>query len=183
VITRSRLVIAAAALVACGSVQQFRTRVLDEAGRPLAGAVVYDETFVPGDPVRHLDFTWAVADAEGWAPPQSQPPVPLRTEARSCSLLAIFVPGRLPLVSMERAPCPASKRPAVRELRLADPGGAVPYDFRSIGFPFLDDPELRKKARSSEAQPLRAALRRSAMALQARDGSLGAEMLRALDAL
>ena len=182
-IARSSALAVAAALVACGSVQQFRARVLDEAGRPLPGAVVYEETFVPGDRVRHVDFAWAVADAEGWAPPQSEPPTSVRTAARSCSLLAIFVPGRLPQVSMERDPCPASKRPVVRELRLPDPVAHLPYDFRYIGFPFLGNAELRERARSPEAQPLRAALRRSALALQARDGSLGGEMVGALDAL
>jgi hypothetical protein len=183
VIARNSALAAAAALVACGSVQQFRTRVLDEAGRPLPGTIVYEETFVPGDPVRHVDFTWALADAQGWAPPQSEPPTSVRTATRSCSLLAIFVPGRLPQVSMERAPCPSSKRPAVRELRVPEPGGSLPYDFRYIGFPFLAEAELREKARSAGTQPLRAALRRSAMLLQAREASLGREMLIALDAL
>ena len=182
-IARSSALAAVAALAACGSVQQFRTRVLDEAGRPLPGAVVYEETYVPGDRVRHVDFAWAVADAEGWAPPQGEPPASLRTAGRSCALLAIFVPGRLPQVSMERPPCPASKRPAVRELRLPDPGGALPSDFRYIGFPFLDDTGLREKARSPDTLPLRAALRRSALALREREASLGGQMLGALDAL
>ena len=182
-IGRSNALAVAAVLAACGSVQQFRTRVLDEAGRPLPGAVLYEETFVPGDRVRHVDFTWAVADAEGWAPPQGEPPSSLRTESRSCSLLAILVPGRLPLVSMERAPCPGTRRPPVRELRVPDPGSALPYDFRAIGFPFAQDGGLRERASSPETLPLRAALRRSAMALHAREGSLGGEMLGALDAL
>ena len=82
---------------------------------------------------------------------------------------------------MERAPCPASKRPAVRELRVPDSSGFLPHDFRYIGFPFPDDAELREKARG--ALPLRAALRSSAMALQAKEASLGAQMLSALDAL
>jgi hypothetical protein len=164
-------------------VQQFRARLLDEAGRPLPGAVIYQETFVPGSPPRHLDFTWAVADADGWAPPRNASPASVRTASRSCSLLAIFVPGRLPQVSMERAPCPATKGPLERELRLRDPVDSVPYDFRYIGFPFPEDADLRERARSPEAAPLRAALRRAALALQAREGSLGADTLQALDAL
>jgi hypothetical protein len=106
----------------------------------------------------------------------------VRTASRGCSLLAIFVPGRPPLVSMERAPCASSKPPPEREVRLpAD--DSVPHEFRYIGFPFLDDPDLRAKARSAEAAPLRAALRRAALLLQARDGSLGKSTLEALDAL
>jgi hypothetical protein len=183
VTVRSSALALAAALVACSSVQQFRTRVLDEVGRPLPGTVVYEETFVPGDRVRHVDFTWAVADAEGWAPSQSEQPVSLRTAFRSCSLVAILVPGRLPQVSMEHAPCPGSNHPAVRELRLGDPGARVPFDFRYIGFPFLGEAELREKARSPAAQPLRAAFRSSALLLQAKEASLGREMIMALDAL
>lgn len=163
--------------------QQFRTRLLDEAGRPLPGAVIYQETFVPGSPRRAVDFAWAVADADGWAPPRSAPPSSLRTAFRSCSLLAILVPGRLPQVSMERAPCASSKPPAESELRLPDPGDSLPYDFQHIGFPFLEDADLRKKAVSPEAAPLRAALRRAATLLQARESSLGGETLQALDAL
>jgi hypothetical protein len=164
-------------------VQQFRTRLLDEAGRPLPGAVIYQETFVPGSPPRHVDFTWAVADADGWAPPRGASPASVRTASRSCSLLAILVPGRLPLISMERAPCASSKGPVERELRVPEAADSLPYDFRYVGFPFLDDAGLRDKARSPEAAPLRAALRRAASMLQAREGSLGAETLQALDAL
>jgi hypothetical protein len=115
-----------------------------------------------------VDFAWAIADADGWAPSRSEPPVSLRTAFRSCSLLAIFVPGRLPQVSMERAPCPSSERPASRELRVPDPSGFLPSDFRYIGFPFPDDSALREKARSAAAIPLRAALRRGALDLQAK---------------
>jgi hypothetical protein len=174
---------AVALLCACGSVQQFRARVLDEAGRPLPGAVVYQETFVPGDPPRHVDFAWAVADGDGWAPPRGAAPASLKTASRSCALLAILVPGKLPQVSMGRAPCPSSQGPVEREVRFADSWGALPYDFRYIGFPFLDDPDLREKARSADAAPLRAALSRAALLLQAREPSLGAGMLGALDAL
>ena len=163
--------------------QQFRTRLLDEAGRPLPGAVIYQETFVPGSPPRHVDFTWAVADADGWAPPRSASPAAVRTAARSCSLLAILVPGRLPVVSMERAPCASSRGPVEREFRVAAAPDSLPYDFRYIGFPFLDDGDLRAKAQSGETLPLRAALRRAALLLQAREGSLGGETLQALDAL
>jgi hypothetical protein len=84
---------------------------------------------------------------------------------------------------MGRAPCPSSHGPVEREVRFADSWGALPYDFRHIGFPFLDDPDLREKARSADAAPLRAALSRAALLLQAREPSLGAGMLRALDAL
>lgn len=182
-IARSSALALLAAVASCGSVQQFRTRLLDEAGRPLPGAVIYEETFVPGSPPRHVDFAWGVADADGWAPPRGNSPASLRTASRSCSLLAILVPGRLPLVSMERAPCASSKAPVERELRLPEPGGSPPYDFRYIGFPFLEDGELRDRARSPDTGPLRAALRRGALLLQAREGSLGKEMLQALDAL
>lgn len=163
--------------------QQFRAHVLDEAGRPLAGTVVYEERFVPGDPVRHVDFAWAVAGEDGWAPPRGEPPASLKTAPRSCALLAILVPGRPPQVSMGRPPCPSARGPVEREVRVPDPGGSVPYDFRYIAFPFLGDADLREKARSPEAAPLRAALRRAALLLQAREGSLGREMLGALDAL
>ena len=176
--------LAALALVcACGSVQQFRARVLDDAGRPLPGAVVYQETFVPGSPPRHVDFAWAVADADGWAPPRGAAPASVKTASRSCALLAILVPGRLPQVSMSRPPCPSSQGAWERELRVEDAGDHLPYDFRYIGFPFPDDPDLQQKARSPDAAPLRAALRRAAELLQAKERSLGGETLRALDAV
>jgi hypothetical protein len=183
VIARSSALLLTSALASCGSVQQFRVRILDEAGRPLPGAIFYEETYVPGSPARHVDFTWAVAGADGWAPPRGASLASVRTPFRSCAIVAVFVPGRLPLVSMERAPCPSSKGPVESELRLADPGDSLPYNFRYIQFPFLEDAELREKARSPEAAPLRAALRHAASMLQAREGSLGTETLQALDAL
>jgi hypothetical protein len=171
----------AIALCACASAQQFRTRVLDEAGRPLPGAVVYEESFVPGDPAKHVDFTFAVADADGWAPPRGEAPASLKTASRGCTLLAILVPGRLPLVSMQRAPCPSSSGPVERELRVPDSTDGS--DFRYIGFPFPSHPALRARARAPEAAPLRAALRRAALLLEAREKSLASDMLSALDAL
>jgi len=140
-IARSSVPLLLGAVASCGSVQQFRTRLLDAAGRPLPGAVIYRETFVPGSPAKHVDFTWAVADADGWAPARSAAPASLRTASRSCSLLAIFVPGRLPLVSMERPPC-ASSKGSEGELRVPDVD-SIPYDFGYIGFTFLDEPALR----------------------------------------
>lgn len=171
----------ALALCACASSQQFRARVLDEAGRPLPGAVVYEESFVPGDQVQHVDFAFAVADADGWAPPRAKAPASLKTASRSCALLAILVPGRLPLVSMQRAPCPSSSGPVEREFRVPD--AVDGSDFRYIGFPFPSDPALRARARLADAAPLRAALRRAALLLEAREKSLASDMLSALDAL
>lgn len=182
-IARSSALVVLFALACSGSGRQFRMRLLDEAGRPLPGAVIYQETFVPGSPPRRVDFTWAVADADGWAPPRGSSPASVKAPFRSCTLFAIFVPGRLPRVSMERAPCPSSKGPIEAELRLPDPVESPPSDFANIHFPFLDDAELREKARSAEAAPLRAAVRRAALLLRAREGSLGAETLQALDAL
>lgn len=161
----------------CGTTFFLRDRILDEQGNPIPGAVVYFEVFKPTDNGRHVNFEFAVADADGWAPPKSQPALELNMPWGTCSLDSIMAPGKVSMTIMERWPCRQGKGGRHEGERKFEKDYQHEWDLVNSDFPFLDDPSLRKKASSPQAAQLRKLMREAAERLQ------NEKMLRALDEL
>jgi len=169
-------------LCACSTTLPMRMRILDESGNPVPGAVLYVEVVSPGERPEPADFAFAVAGADGWAPPLDAPAPELRHPWRSCATIAYLLPGR-PYVYPGKPPCiaPTEAHPAA-VATLPTWSAAAGSGLPRLLFPFEGKASLRARAADPAAAPLRAALREAAQLLHQKLGIAG-ELLGALDRL
>lgn len=147
----------------CASRTPIRAQIVDAAGVPVSGAVLYFEVYRSGSV---LDFGFAESDAAGFAPPED---AVLETKwGRGMRLdFAAFAPGKMPTVLRDAL---GSVTPEGIVIRMRDQEGpAANWEPRiaTLSYPFETDPELFERAAAPDARILRQAFQTAYDALVA----------------
>ncbi len=159
----------------CGAdSREIRATVVDAAGRPVAGAVVYVEANTSAGA---FDFAFAIAGPKGEVPAAGARPVTVSWRRGAKLALAAFAPGKKPTIVYD----PAGRVRAdgiVLELRdLPDRGERWEPRIAHLSYPFEADPRLATRARAPEYAELRRVLREAYAPLaDDREGGLPREV-------
>jgi len=150
----SALLAALVAGCATPSTRDVRVTIVDEAGDPLPGAVLYVEA---GDATGAFDFLTATAGAAGVLPDQAREPLKIAWRPGAHLALAAFHPGYRPLVVLD----PSRRIRSDGALLTLTRGDAPEPRVAELAFPFEDRPALAARAAAPECAPLRSAFRRA----------------------
>jgi hypothetical protein len=138
----------------CTSTQAVRATIVDEAGRPIPGALLYVEAYKhPGA----FDFAYALSGSDGEVPPSGSPPLTIGWRRGAKVALAAFAPGKQPVVLYDPL---GNVVPEGMEIRLADvPEVGKRWEPRiaKLSFPFEESPDLAARASAPEAEAVRRA--------------------------
>ena len=170
----SALALAAAACSDVAPERDVRATIVDEAGRPLPGAVFWAEA---RDAEGVLGWLVAVAGQAGEVPDSAREPLKIPWSPGARLTLAAFAPGRIPAVVGGEEKRIRSDG-AVLTPRLPT-DGQVPPVLDRLAFPFEDSPALASRLRQDPRWPvLAAAFREALTARKAAAGALTAAEIR-----
>lgn len=140
------------------STRDVRVTILDDAGEPLPGAVLYVEAYDASGP---FAFLTAKAGGAGVVPDQARSPLEIAWRPGARLALAAFHPGYRPAVVRD----PSRRITSDGALLTLSPGSEAEPRITELAFPFEDRPGLAGKLAGREYADLRDAFRRSYAAL------------------
>lgn len=139
---------------ACRDSAEVRARILDERGRPVAGAILYVEC---DSGAGATDFQFAVASRDGVIPADGATPLVYRAERGAKLTLAALAPGKKPTVLYDHAGRIQPDGLTLVLKDLARPGERWEPRIGMLTYPFEGHPELAARLRRPEYSELRRA--------------------------
>ena len=144
-------------LAACSagpSTRDVRVTIVDEAGEPLPGAVLYVEAY---DENGAFDFLTGTAGGAGVLPDQAREPLKIAWRPGARLALAAFHPGHRPVVLRD----PGRRITSDGALLTLPRGEVAEPRVAELAFPFEEEPELAERVAGPELARLRDAFRRA----------------------
>lgn len=138
----------------CTATQAVQATIVDEAGRPIPGALLYVEAYTHPEA---FDFTYAASGANGEVPAASSPPLTLGWRRGARVALAAFAPGKKPTVLYDPLGNVAPEGMEIMLYDLPDEGRRWEPRLAQLSFPFEHIPELAARAALPEAEAVRRA--------------------------
>ncbi len=142
--------------IGCSTTQELRAFVLDQAGRPIPGALFYAEAYTHDGA---FDFAFTLTGPNGEAPPAGAPPLTIRWRWRAKLALAAFAPGKKPIAVYDELGRVRADGIAFKLQDLPEKGLRWEPRVADLSFPFEHDSRLAARAGAPASAPVRRAFR------------------------